>query len=312
MSEIAVDSVVESGQTDSGPSERSTESPSRSDMPEMGLGMLEVDSPSSDPEPSTEQTSDDSTQRATDTRSTKQTNNDNLSEFERGRREADRYFQQHNERLLSERRAFEAERAKWEAERQQAPKQDLQSEVFGDANTLRERAMEVSDPQQQRALMEQAAGIEYVNRLVEEQFQQRLKEMGLENYQQERQMVQALLQQQEQQRQGELLSQIEEAKSVLGEQTLTDPLTLQFITNNRGMLDMQNPDTGKKFTLTELVSRWTGRQAQDADRARREQRTQRNVAKMSAVSRGNGASVRDTGGGPISRAEAVAEIGQTM
>lgn len=312
MSEIAVDSGVESGQTDSGPSSGSAETSSRDNMPEMGLGMLEVDTPSSDPEPATEQTNDDSTQQRAETSGTQQTNNDNLSEFERGRREADRYFQQGNQRLLEERRAFEEERAKWQAERQQQPAQNAGAEALGDAGTLRERAMQVDDPQQQRALMEQAAGIEYVNKLVEEQIQQRLQSMGLENYDQDRQLMQSLVQQQRQQRESELLQQIEEAKSLLGEQTLTDPLTLQFITNNRAMLDVQNPDTGKNFTLSELVSRWTGRQAEDASRARQEQRAQRNVAKQSAVGRGNGATVRDSGGGAISKSAAIAEIGQTM
>ena len=312
MSEIAVDSGVESGQTDSAPSSGSTDTSSRDEMPEMGLGMLEVDSSSSDPDPTTEQTSDDSTERSASANGTQQNNNDDLSEFERGRREADRYFQQGNQRLIDERRAFEEERAKWQAERQQQSAQNVGAEALGDAGTLRERAMQVDDPQQQRALMEQAAGIEYVNKLVEEQIQQRMQSMGLENYNNDRQLMHSLVQKQQQQRETELLKQVEEAKALLGEQTLTDPLTLQFITNNRGMLDVQNPDTGNNFTLSELVSRWTGRQADDASRARQEQRAQRNVAKQSAVGRGNGATVRDSGDGVISKSAAIAEIGQTM
>ena len=243
MSEIAVDSGVESGQTDSAPSSGSTDTSSRDEMPEMGLGMLEVDSSSSDPDPTTEQTSDDSTERSASANGTQQNNNDDLSEFERGRREADRYFQQGNQRLIDERRAFEEERAKWQAERQQQSAQNVGAEALGDAGTLRERAMQVDDPQQQRALMEQAAGIEYVNKLVEEQIQQRMQSMGLENYNNDRQLMHSLVQKQQQQRETELLKQVEEAKALLGEQTLTDPLTLQFITNHRGMLDVQNPDT---------------------------------------------------------------------
>ena len=312
MSEIAVDSGVESGQTDSAPSSGSTDTSSRDEMPEMGLGMLEVDSSSSDPDPTTEQTSDDSTERSASANGTQQNNNDNLSEFERGRREADRYFQQGNQRLIDERRAFEEERAKWQAERQQQSAQNVGAEALGDAGTLRERAMQVDDPQQQRALMEQAAGIEYVNKLVEEQIQQRMQSMGLENYNNDRQLMHSLVQKQQQQRETELLKQVEEAKALLGEQTLTDPLTLQFITNNRGMLDVQNPDTGNNFTLSELVSRWTGRQAEDANKARQRQRALRNAAKQSAVGRGNGATVRDSGDGVISKSAAIAEIGQTM
>ncbi len=312
MSEIAVDSGVESGQTDSAPSSGSTDTSSRDEMPEMGLGMLEVDSSSSDPDPATEQTNDDSTERSASANGTQQKNNDNLSEFERGRREADRYFQQGNQRLLEERRAFEEERARWQAERQQQSAQNVGAEALGDAGTLRERAMQVDDPQQQRALMEQAAGIEYVNKLVEEQIQQRMQSMGLENYNNDRQLMHSLVQKQQQQRESELLKQVEEAKELLGEQTLTDPLTLQFITNNRGMLDVQNPDTGNNFTLSELVSRWTGRQAEDANKARQRQRALRNAAKQSAVGRGNGATVRDSGDGVISKSAAIAEIGQTM
>ena len=312
MSEIAVDSGAESGQTESGPSSGSAETSSRDSMPEMGLGMLEVDTPSSDPEPTTEQTNDDSTTQRATSNGTQQTNNDNLSEFEKGRREADRYFQQGNQRLLDERRAFEEERAKWQTEQQQQPAQNAAAEALGDVGTLRERAMQVDDPQQQRALMEQAAGIEYVNKLVEEQIQQRMQRMGLENYDQDRQLMYSIAQQQQQKREGELLQQIEEAKSLLGEQTLTDPLTLKFITNNRDMLNVQNPDTGNNFTLSELVSKWTGRQADDASRARQEQRAQRNVAKQAAVGRGNGATVRDSGGGAISKSAAIAEISQTM
>ena len=312
MSEIAVDSGVESGQTDSAPSSGSTDTSSRDEMPEMGLGMLEVDSSSSDPDPTTEQTSDDSTERSASANGTQQNNNDNLSEFERGRREADRYFQQGNQRLIDERRAFEEERAKWQAERQQQSAQNVGAEALGDAGTLRERAMQVDDPQQQRALMEQAAGIEYVNKLVEEQIQQRMQSMGLENYNNDRQLMHSLVQKQQQQRETELLKQVEEAKALLGEQTLTDPLTLQFITNHRGMLDVQNPDTGNNFTLSELVSRWTGRQAEDANKARQRQRALRNAAKQSAVGRGNGATVRDSGDGVISKSAAIAEIGQTM
>ena len=172
--------------------------------------------------------------------------------------------------------------------------------------------MQVNDPEQQRALMEQAAGIEYVDKMVEDRLASTMEKMGLNNYQQDRQLFANMAEQQRSSRESELKDQIEEAKGIFGEESLKDELTLQFITNNRTLLSTVNPDTGKNFTLSELVGRWTGKPAQQAQEARDNQRTQRNVAKTGASNRGNTSAVRDSSGGMISQSQAIAEIASTM
>lgn len=309
MSEIATDFASDSGQSAStAPSEGFADSSSQEVTSEMGLGMLEA-SVDTDPEAGVEQT-DGGAQAQTATDSGQQSNNEDLSEFEKGRREADRYFQQKNEQFLAERRQFDEERRAFQQQQSPQPQGEVE---MGDAETLRQRAMQVNDPEQQRALMEQAAGIEYVDKMVEERLSSTLERMGLNNYQQDRQLFANMAQQQRATREAELTDQISDAKQAFGDDVLRDELTLQFITNNRGLLSTVNPDTGKNFTLTELVARWTGRPAQEAQEARENQRSQRNAAKVGASNRGNSAPVRDnTSGGPISREQAIAEISQTM
>jgi hypothetical protein len=184
--------------------------------------------------------------------------------------------------------------------------------MAGDAETLRQRAMQTNDATQQRALLEQAAGIEYVNKMVEDRLNNTLEQLGLKNYQQDRQLFQQLAEQQRTARHTELTEQIRAAKDVFGEDTLRDELTLQFISNNKGLLQQTNPETGKNFTLSELVGRWTGRPAQQAEKARQTQRSQRTAAKGQAATRGNTSGVRDTGGGTISKSDAIAEIAATF
>ena len=308
MSEIATDFTAEQGQPESsGSSDGSTDN-SIQDMPEMGLGMLETDT-DSDPIEASEQTDGGTQTKQPANDSGNQSNND-LSEFEKGRREADRYFQQKNEAFLAERRQFEEERRNYQ--QQQQPTQPQQGADLGDAETLRQRAMQVNDPEQQRALMEQAAGIEYVDKMVEDRLASTLEKMGLNNYQQDRQLFANMAEQQRSSRESELKDQIEEAKGIFGEESLKDELTLQFITNNRTLLSTVNPDTGKNFTLSELVGRWTGKPAQQAQQARDNQRTQRNAAKAGASNRGSTSAIRDSSGGPISQSQAIAEIASTM
>ena len=307
MSEVAADSGVDIGQTDSSsPAEGSTS------QNEMGMGMLEADV-GSDPDSTTEQTEGNTqVEQATQESSQTTTNNDNLSEFERGRREADRYFQQKNNEFLAERKKFEQERQQFQAQQSTPSQPSANADIAGDAETLRQRAMQTNDATQQRALLEQAAGIEYVDKMVEDRLNGTLEKLGLKNYQQDRQLFQQLAEQQRTTRHAELTEQIRAAKDVFGEETLRDELTLQFISNNKGLLQQKNPETNKNFTLSELVGRWTGRPAQQAQDARQNQRSQRTVAKGQAATRGNTSGVRDTGGGTISRSDAIAEIAATL
>ena len=306
MSEVAADSGVDIGQTDSTLSAEGSASQN-----EMGMGMLEADM-GSDPEPTTEQTSGDQQVEQATQESSNTTNNDNLSEFERGRREADRYFQQKNNEFLAERQKFEQERQQFQAQQSTQSQPSANADMAGDAETLRQRAMQTNDATQQRALLEQAAGIEYVDKMVEDRLNNTLEQLGLKNYQQDRQLFQQLAEQQRTTRHAELTEQIRAAKDVFGEETLRDELTLQFISNNKGLLQQKNPETNKNFTLSELVGRWTGRPAQQAQDARQNQRSQRTVAKGQAATRGNTSGVRDTGGGTISRGDAIAEIAATF
>ena len=306
MSEVAADSGVDIGQTEPTLSEEGSASQN-----EMGMGMLEADM-GSDPEPTTEQTSGDQQVDQATQESSNTTNNDNLSEFERGRREADRYFQQKNNEFLAERQKFEQERQQFQAQQSTQSQPSANADMAGDAETLRQRAMQTNDATQQRALLEQAAGIEYVNKMVEDRLNNTLEQLGLKNYQQDRQLFQQLAEQQRTARHAELTEQIRAAKDVFGEDTLRDELTLQFISNNKGLLQQKNPETGKNFTLSELVGRWTGRPAQQAEEARQTQRSQRTAAKGQAATRGNTSGVRDTGGGTISKSDAIAEIAATF
>ena len=307
MSEGAADAGGDIGQTDSSsPAEGSTS------QNEMGMGMLEADV-GSDPDSTTEQTEGNTqVEQATQESSQTTTNNDNLSEFERGRREADRYFQQKNNEFLAERQKFEQERQQFQAQQSTPSQPSANADIAGDAETLRQRAMQTNDATQQRALLEQAAGIEYVDKMVEDRLNGTLEKLGLKNYQQDRQLFQQLAEQQRTTRHAELTEQIRAAKDVFGEETLRDELTLQFISNNKGLLQQKNPETNKNFTLSELVGRWTGRPAQQAQDARQNQRSQRTVAKGQAATRGNTSGVRDTGGGTISRSDAIAEIAATL
>jgi len=308
MSEVSADSSVDIGQTDSSSPGEGSASPESS---EMGMGILETDV-ESDPQSTTEQTEGNTQVEEATQESSQTTNNDNLSEFERGRREADRYFQQKNNEFLAERQKFEQERQEFNARQSTQSQPSVKADTTGDAETLRQRAMQTNDANQQRALLEQAAGIEYVDKMVEERLNGTLEKLGLKNYQKDRQLFQQLAQQQRTARHADLTDQIRQAKDVFGEETLRDELTLQFISNNKGLLQTTNPETNKNFTLSELVGRWTGRPAEQAQQARQNQIRQRTVAKGQAATRGNASGVRDTGSGTISRSDAIAEIAATL
>ena len=172
--------------------------------------------------------------------------------------------------------------------------------------------MQVADPQQQRALLEQAAGIEYVDKLVEQRMQGMVKNMGLDSFGQLREAVQRMATQSESQRAHAMRTQINEAVQLYGQEVVSDPSTLRFIERNKDALNEINPSTGQTWTLSELLGRWTGRTAEEAQNARQTQRTQRNVAKTSAAPRGQSASVRNGNGGILSRSQAIAEIAQTL
>ena len=313
MSEVAADFAADVGQPEASTSDRSE---AQTPTSEMGLGMLELDDAATDPtQDDAEQPDGDQEESADANKSAGKTDN-NLSQRERDRREADRYFQQNWERhraeMQREREAFQKEQETWRQSANQQPTQSIEQQLQADAEALRRQAMQVADPQQQRALLEQAAGIEYVDKLVEQRMQGMVKNMGLDSFGQLREAVQRMATQSESQRAHAMRTQINEAVQLYGQEVVSDPSTLRFIERNKDALNEINPSTGQTWTLSELLGRWTGRTAEEAQNARQTQRTQRNVAKTSAAPRGQSASVRDGNGGILSRSQAIAEIAQTL
>ncbi len=314
MSEVAADFAADVGQPEASTSDRSedTQTPSS----EVGLGMLELDDAATDPTQDDAEQPDGDQEESADADNSDGKTDNNLSQRERDRREADRYFQQNWERhraeMQREREAFQKEQDAWRQSGNQQPTQSIEQQLQADAEALRRQAMQVADPQQQRALLEQAAGIEYVDKLVEQRMQGMVKDMGLDSFGQLREVVQRLSTQSESQRAQAMRTQINEAVQMYGQDVVSDPSTLRFIERNRDALNEINPSTGQTWTLAELLGRWTGRTAEEASAARQTQRTQRNVAKTSAAPRGQSASVRNNAGGVLSKSQAIAEIAQTL
>lgn len=313
MSEVAADFAADVGQPEASTSDRSE---AQTPTSEMGLGMLELDDAATDPtQDDAEQPDGDQEESADANKSAGKTDN-NLSQRERDRREADRYFQQNWERhraeMQREREAFQKEQETWRQSANQQPTQSIEQQLQADAEALRRLAMQTADPQQQRALLEQAAGIEYVDKLVEQRMQGMVKSMGLDSFGQLREVVQRMATRSESQRAQAMRTQINEAVQLYGQEVVSDPSTLRFIERNKDALNEINPSTGQTWTLSELLGRWTGRTAEEAQNARQTQRTQRNVAKTSAAPRGQSASVRNGNGGILSRSQAIAEIAQTL
>lgn len=305
MSEIATDFVADEGQPSDAATDESADNSSMDDMPEMGLGMFEVAESADDPAPGAEQTDSESS-AADSTNTDSNSTTEQLSEFERGRREADRYFQQKNEEFLAERRAFEQERAAAQKQTEQQAR-SVSEQAIGDAEALRQQAMQTNDPQVQKALMEQAAGIDYVRQMVNQELQQ----AGVSDLGQLREAVQYLRQQQQTQATEAVTAQAREAIEIFGEDTVKDPHVLKFISRNRAALSETNPATGKNYTLAELVGQASGRTAQEAAALRQQQRNQRTSAKQGAAPRGSTTAPTRAGGGPISRGAAIAEIAKT-
>ncbi len=318
MTEVAADFVADVGQPEAESNERSEDTTSTSPTSEMGLGMLDLDDTASEPaQDDAEQTEGDPDVIEPADADNSDGKTDNLSQRERDRREADRYFQQnweqHRAEMQREREAFQKEQETWRQQSaNQQPTQSIEQQLQADAEALRRQAMQVADPQQQRALLEQAAGIEYVDKLVEQRMQGMVKDMGLDSFGQLREVVQRLSTQSESQRAQAMRTQINEAVQMYGQDVVSDPSTLRFIERNRDALNEINPSTGQTWTLAELLGRWTGRTAEEASAARQTQRTQRNVAKTSAAPRGQSASVRNNAGGVLSKSQAIAEIAQTL
>lgn len=312
MSEVAADFAADVGQPEASTSDRSEAQPSS----EMGLGMLELDDAATDPTQDDAEQPDGDQKESADADNSDGKTDKNLSQRERDRREADRYFQQNWERhraeMQREREAFQKERDTWRQSANQQPTQSIEQQLQADAEALRRQAMQTADPHQQRALLEQAAGIEYVDKLVEQRMQGMVKSMGLDSFGQLREVVQRMATQSESQRAHAMRTQINEAVQLYGQEVVSDPSTLRFIERNKDALNEINPSTGQTWTLSELLGRWTGRTAEEAQNARQTQRTQRNVAKTSAAPRGQSASVRNGNGGILSRSQAIAEIAQTL
>lgn len=308
MTEIALDPAVSEGQTSEGPESRSA-----APINEMGLGMLDLDQPQSDPDDQDAgQTDADEVEQAAPSASERTKTNDDLSPLERDRREADRYFTQQRQDFESwkQREMESIEQLKKAAQAPQAP--TVQEQSQGDAESLRRAAMQATDPEQQRQLMEQAAGIEYVQQLAMQTFQQEAQKLGLDGIGQLRETLQQLQQNSQQQYEQAMQKQIAEAVEVFGDNVSSDPETLEFLRNNKGFLNRINPATGERYTLTDLLSRWTGRAANEAQEARQTQRTQRQQAKVGAATRGQSAGVRAPATGVISKDAALAEIRQTF
>ena len=305
MTEVALDPAVAEGQTTEGAGEGSAEP-----INEMGLGMLELDDTQSDPdEQDAGQTN--ANEVASPSAEQRKTTNDDLSPLERDRREADRYFttlkQQHDQYVAQETAKLQRLQA---AQQQPAP---VQEQTMQDAESLRRAAMQASNPEQQRSLMEQAAGIDYVQQMVNQQLTQFAQQHGLDKVSQLYSTVEQLQGQTQAQIQKEMKAQIAEAVEVFGEDIAYDESTLRFIQRNRDALKEVNPKTGENWTLSELIGRWTGRSADEAREARQTQRTQRRSAKSGAATRGQSAGVRNQQtSGVISKSAALDEIRDTL
>ena len=305
MTEVALDPAVAEGQTTEGAGEGSAEP-----INEMGLGMLELDDTQSDPdEQDAGQTN--ANEVASPSAEQRKTTNDDLSPLERDRREADRYFttlkQQHDQYVAQETAKLQRLQA---AQQQPAP---VQEQTMQDAESLRRAAMQASNPEQQRSLMEQAAGIDYVQQMVNQQLTQFAQQHGLDKVSQLYSTVEQLQGQTQAQIQKEMKAQIAEAVEVFGEDIAYDESTLRFIQRNRDALKEVNPKTGENWTLSELIGRWTGRSADKAREARQTQRTQRRSAKSGAATRGQSAGVRNQQtSGVISKSAALDEIRDTL
>lgn len=305
MTEVAIDPAVSEGQTTEGTNEGSTEP-----INEMGLGMLDLDQPRSDPEEQSAGQTNAEEVEVEESASTRNSTNDDLSPLERDRREADRYFtqlkQQHDQYVAQETAKLK------QLQEQQAQPQTVQQQTMQDAESLRRAAMQATDAEQQRSLMEQAAGIDYVHNLISQEIQQALQKNGLDQVGQLRQVVEQLQGQNQAQMQQRMQKQIAEVVEVFGQDIGKDASTLRFIERNRDALNEVNPKTGENWTLAELVGQWTGRTAEEAREARETQRTQRRNAKSGAATRGQSTGARNTqSSGVISKSTALDEIRQT-
>ena len=304
MTEVALDPAVAEGQTTEGAGEGSAEP-----INEVGMGMLELDDTQSDPDEQAGQTNANEVEAPSAQQ--RKTTNDDLSPLERDRREADRYFtqlrQQHDQYVAGEKARLQ--QLQQAAQQQPAP---VQQQTVQDAESLRRAAMQAGDPEQQRSLMEQAAGIDYVQQMVTQQLTQFAQQHGLDKVSQLYSTVEQLQGQTQAQVQKEMKAQIADAVEVFGEDIAYDESTLRFIQRNRDALKEVNPKTGENWTLSELIGRWTGRSADEAREARQTQRTQRRSAKSGAATRGQSAGVRNQQAGVISKAAALDEIRDTF
>ena len=304
MTEVALDPAVVEGQTTEGAGEGSAEP-----INEVGMGMLELDDTQSDPDEQAGQTNANEVEAPSAQQ--RKTTNDDLSPLERDRREADRYFtqlrQQHDQYVAGEKARLQ--QLQQAAQQQPAP---VQQQTVQDAESLRRAAMQAGDPEQQRSLMEQAAGIDYVQQMVTQQLTQFAQQHGLDKVSQLYSTVEQLQGQTQAQVQKEMKAQIADAVEVFGEDIAYDESTLRFIQRNRDALKEVNPKTGENWTLSELIGRWTGRSADEAREARQTQRTQRRSAKSGAATRGQSAGVRNQQAGVISKAAALDEIRDTF
>ena len=305
MTEVALDPAVAEGQTTEGAGEGSAEP-----INEVGMGMLELDDTKSDPDEQAGQTNANEVEAPSAQQ--RKTTNDDLSPLERDRREADRYFtqlrQQHDQYVAGEKARLQ--QLQQAAQQQPAP---VQQQTVQDAESLRRAAMQAGDPEQQRSLMEQAAGIDYVQQMVTQQLTQFAQQHGLDKVSQLYSTVEQLQGQTQAQVQKEMKAQIADAVEVFGEDIAYDESTLRFIQRNRDALKEVNPKTGENWTLSELIGRWTGRSADEAREARQTQRSQRRSAKSGAATRGQSAGVRNQQtSGVISKSAALDEIRDTF
>ena len=305
MTEVALDPAVSEGQTTEGAGEGSA-----APINEMGLGMLELDDTQSDPDEQDAGQTNANEVEAAPSAEQRKTTNDDLSPLERDRREADRYFtqlrQQHDQYVAGETAKLQRLQA---TQQQPAP---VQEQTVQDAESLRRAAMQAGDPEQQRQLMEQAAGIDYVQQMVNQQLTQFAQQHGLDKVSQLYSTVEQLQGQTQAQVQKEMKAQIADAVEVFGQDIAYDESTLRFIQRNRDALKEVNPKTGENWTLSELIGRWTGRSADEAREARQTQRTQRRSAKSGAATRGQSAGVRNQQAGVISKSAALDEIRDTF
>ena len=226
--------------------------------------------------------------------------------------------------LADQRKAFEAERQAFHQEMQgqreqiQLALQAIQSGQTtpnrGLVGQLQEIAADPNLSMQDRAglnvIANLATELEAAKQTIQELAQ--FREDFSQRFNQTSQAVNGLTQAQHQAQLGQVQDQYNEAVELFGRETVDGQMNLirRLAVENGQWAPETNPQTGKPFTMAELVAMGSGRLAEDAQAARDAQKNGKASSKKKAAPTGS-----STGGdsrGSFSQADAIAEIAATQ